>query len=93
MAAVYACQHPGQVDRLVLLAPALAFLDLEETPLPPTSIPVVIYHGVHDDLVPADRTQDVAEQLFENLTFILVEDGHDLRQTVQDIDWPALLEA
>lgn len=93
MAAVFACQHPGQVERLVLLAPALPFLDLEEHPLPRTGIPVVIYHGWNDDVVPADRTQDVAEQLFDTLTFHLVEDGHDLTKTVQEIDWPALLEA
>ena len=33
MAAVFACQHPAQVDKLVLLAPALPFLDLDEVPL------------------------------------------------------------
>ena len=39
MAAVFACQHPAQVDKLVLLAPALPFLDLDEVPLAAASSP------------------------------------------------------
>lgn len=93
MAAVYACQHPGQVDRLVLLAPALAFLDLAQTPLPPCDTPVVIYHGRQDDVVPLEGTRQVAGQLFPNLAFHVVEATHDLNPLMASIDWPSLLGA
>ncbi len=91
MAAVFACQHPGQVDKLVLLAPALAFVDLTQTPLPPSATPAVIYHGRQDDVVPMERTRQVAEQLFTNLEFHVVDATHDLNPLLPSIDWPSLL--
>jgi pimeloyl-ACP methyl ester carboxylesterase len=91
MAAVYACQHPGQVAKLVLLAPALAFIDLAQTPLPPSDTPTVIYHGRQDDVVPMEKTRQVAGQLFPNLEFNEVEATHDLNPLLPSIDWPALL--
>lgn len=91
MAAVFACQHPAQVDRLVLLAPALAFLDLAQTPLPPFGAPVVIYHGRQDEVVPMAQTQQVAAQLFAALTFHVVEATHDLNPLMTSIAWPSLL--
>jgi pimeloyl-ACP methyl ester carboxylesterase len=93
MAAVYACQHPGQVDKLVLLAPALAFIDLAQTPLPPSATPTVVYHGRQDDVVPMERTRQVAQQLFPNLQFHVVDATHDLNPLMPSIDWPALLGA
>lgn len=92
MAAVFACQHPQQVDRLILLAPALAFLDLDQHPLPPYPGPVTIFHGRMDEVVPLHRTQDVAEELFPNLAFHVVDATHDLNAFVQTLDWPALVE-
>lgn len=92
MAAAFACAHPQQVDRLVLLAPALPYLDLQDARLQPTDIPVTIYHGSRDDVVPLDATRAVAEQLFPNLTFHVVDDTHDLNATAQALDWPALLQ-
>jgi pimeloyl-ACP methyl ester carboxylesterase len=93
MAAVYACQHPGQVDKLVLLAPALAFIDLAQTPLPPSQAPAVIYHGQQDDVVPLERTRRVAEQIFPDLAFHVVDATHDLNPLMASIDWSSLLGA
>ncbi|HSN76519.1 MAG TPA: alpha/beta fold hydrolase, partial [Anaerolineae bacterium] len=93
MAAVFACQHPGQVAKLVLLAPALAFIDLAQTPLPPSDARVVVYHGQQDDVVPMEKTRQVAQQLFPNLAFHVVEATHDLNPLMPSIDWPALLGA
>jgi pimeloyl-ACP methyl ester carboxylesterase len=93
MATVFACQQPAQVDRLVLLAPALPFLDLDAMPLQPSDVPVVIYHGRQDDVVPLERTRQVAERLFSNLEFHVVEATHDLNPLMAAIDWPALLGA
>ncbi len=93
MAAVFACQHPGQVERLVLLAPALPYIDLAQHPLPPTAVPVTVVHGAQDDIVPIDRTRSVAEQIFTNLTFMTFDATHDLNPIVPQLDWPALLGA
>ena len=92
MAAVFTCQHPGQVDKLVLLAPALAFLDLAQTPLPPSDAPVVVYHGRQDDVVPLETTRQVAGQLFANLEFHVVNATHDLNPLMDTINWSSLLE-
>lgn len=93
MAAVFACQHPAQVDKLVLLAPALPFLDLDEVPLQPlpSAIPVTVYHGSRDETVPLEPTQAMAGQLFPTLTFHVVDAGHDLNQVMPQIDWRDLL--
>ena len=91
MAAVFACQHPGQIERLVLLAPALPYIDLAQNPLPPADLPVTIVHGAQDDVVPIDQTRAVAEQIFPNLTFMTFDASHDLNPIVSQLDWPALL--
>lgn len=93
MATVFACQHPTQVNRLVLLAPALPFLDLAEHPLPPLppAVPVTIYHGDQDEVVPLGPTQAVAGQLFPTLDFQVVAAGHDLNDVMPQLDWRGLL--
>lgn len=93
MATVFACQHPAQVDKLVLLAPALPFLDLDEMPLEPLppAIPVTVYHGNRDEVVPLESTQALAEQFFPTLTFHVVNASHDLNTVISQIDWRELL--
>jgi pimeloyl-ACP methyl ester carboxylesterase len=93
MATVFACRQPGQVDRLVLLAPAMPYLDLEQVPLQPlpATIPVTIVHGDHDEVVPIEPTQALAGRLFPNLTFTIVDAGHDLNPVMAQIDWLGLL--
>lgn len=95
MATVVACQHPIQVDRLVLLAPALPFLDLTTIPLEPLPdrIEVVVVHGSRDEVVPLAPTRAMAEQLFPRHTFHVVDAGHDLNAIVPQLDWAALLGA
>ncbi len=94
MATVFACQRPAQIDRLVLLAPALPFLDLDEVPLQPLppAIPMTVYHDNRDDDVPLEPTQALAGQLFPTLTFLVVDAGHDLNEIVPQIDWRELLD-
>lgn len=91
MAAVYACTHPAQIERLVLLAPALNYIDLAENPLAPADLPVTVVHGTRDDIVPIDKTRAVAEQLFPDLTSMTFDASHDLNPIVARLDWPALL--
>lgn len=92
MGTVYTCRHPTRVRKLVLLAPALlrdpfgSFLDLE-----PVSVPTIIIHGTLDIVVPPGPVREVAQRLFTNLTYHIVEDDHRLHKTAQEMDWRTIL--
>ena len=92
MGTVFTCQHPTQVRKLILLAPALLrdhfapYLDLE-----PVSVPTVIVHGTEDDVVPLESVRELAEKLFKNLKYIVVDDGHRLHKTFGELDWEEIL--
>jgi pimeloyl-ACP methyl ester carboxylesterase len=91
MAALFTTQHPDQVRKLILLAPAL-FLPEFASDLPePVDVPTVIFHGTRDAIVPIEQTFLLAERSFTNLIFNKVEDDHRLFDTVQRIDWKKLL--
>ena len=92
MATLFACQHPEQISKLILLAPALVLLTDEDYPVQPLSIPVIIYHGRQDQIIPLEQTRFLAEKLFSNLVFHQVDDDHGLYQTVHEIKWQKLLE-
>ncbi len=93
MGALFACQHPQRVTKLVLLAPALTLPPFATTPPPPINVPVTIYHGQRDTVVPLEPTRTLAEQVFLNLTFHIVDDDHMLRTVVDMLDWQALLQS
>ncbi|HRQ25080.1 MAG TPA: YqiA/YcfP family alpha/beta fold hydrolase, partial [Anaerolineales bacterium] len=93
MGTVFTCNKPTQVRKLILLAPALlkepfgSFLDLE-----PVSVPTVIIHGTEDDVVPLEPVREIAEKLFTNLQYIVVDDGHRLHKAFGELDWNEILE-
>lgn len=91
MGALFACRHPQQVRKLVLLAPALTRPQFADAPPAPIAVPVVAYHGRGDTVIPLEPTRALAERVFSNLTFHVVDDNHMLRATVQSIDWHTLL--
>ena len=91
MAALFACQRPAQVRKLVLMAPALVLPQFAAYPPASVDIPTVVYHGKQDQIVPLEPTRKLAQQVFRNLTFHEVDDEHGLYKTVFEIDWPALL--
>ena len=91
MGAMFTCQHPQQVDKLILLAPALIWPEFAQSPPAPVSVPTVVYHGLNDELIPVDLVRPLAEGVFSNLIFHAVDDDHGLKATVQAIDWPALV--
>jgi pimeloyl-ACP methyl ester carboxylesterase len=91
MGALFACQHPKQVNKLVLLAPALIWPDFALNPPQPIDVPVVVYQGSRDEHIPAQEVRRLAEMVFKNLTFHLVDDDHGLYKTVHSIDWKTLL--
>ena len=91
MASLYTCEHPYQVKKLVLLAPALIWPDFAESPPEPVSVPAVVFHGTRDELIPIERSQELAEKVFLNLVFNAVDDDHGLYNTVHALDWETLL--
>lgn len=92
MAAIFACQHPDQVSRLVLMAPALIWPDFASSPPAAVDVPTIIYHGSHDEIVPLAPNRLLAERLFRNLSYHVVDDDHGLYQTAHDLDWNQILE-
>jgi pimeloyl-ACP methyl ester carboxylesterase len=81
MAAYFACQHPQQVEKLVLLAPALIWPDFAASPPSPIDVPAVVYHGSLDPIIPLEAVRSLATQVFRNLEFHAVEDDHGLYKT------------
>ncbi len=92
MATLYTCQHPQQVEKLILLAPALTWPGLADHLPDPVSVPVTVYHGSKDTVVPVEPVRALCERIFTDLTFHVVDDEHKLHETVQAIDWPSLIE-
>jgi pimeloyl-ACP methyl ester carboxylesterase len=91
MAALFAMQHPGQVRKLVLLAPALTLPGFTRSLASQISIPTVIIQGTQDNFIPLEPTRKLAEKVFTNLTYIVVEDDHRLHKTADELDWEKLL--
>ncbi len=91
MAALFALQHPGQVRKLVLLAPALTLPGFTKILSSRISIPTIIIQGTHDELIPLETTRKLAEKVFTDLTYLPVDDNHRLHKTAKELDWKKLL--
>jgi pimeloyl-ACP methyl ester carboxylesterase len=92
MGALFTCQHPEQVKKLILLAPALSLPQFARHLPDPTSVPTIIIHGRQDQIVPPEPVRALAEKVFMNFTYQLVDDNHRLHETTQNLDWQGLLE-
>jgi pimeloyl-ACP methyl ester carboxylesterase len=93
MAAIFACENPRAVKKLVLLSPALPFSEFEPYLTQRIQIPVTICHGKNDDVVPLESAYEIAKRVFENLEFMILDDDHLLSKSFKGIDWDDLLEA
>ncbi len=91
MAAIYACEHERQVRKVVLLAPALHLPEFSRFIGKKVKIPVILFHGRSDDVVPPAPVKTLAEEVFENLDYHLVDDDHSLHITFPLMDWPTLI--
>ena len=91
MAAIYTCQHPAQMQQLILLAPALANDAFAPFHNCRVKIPTRVYHGTEDDVVPLEPVRAVAEKVFTQLTFEEVVDDHFLSKTLTVIPWTQLI--
>lgn len=90
MATCYAIRHPGAVDRLILLAPALNFPEFHP-PGEKLSIPCLLVIGSRDTVTPPDLVVPRAEGTFANLEICLADDDHLLHQSFSNLAWSSLL--
>ncbi|MGD2125184.1 MAG: YqiA/YcfP family alpha/beta fold hydrolase [Desulfobacteraceae bacterium] len=91
MASIFAMENEPRVDRLVLLAPAINLMDSTEYSEQRISVPVWIYHGKEDEVIPLKDVEKVANKVFSNLSFEVVDDDHFLHKTFKNLDWDSLL--
>jgi len=91
MAAIYACENESRVKKLILLAPALHIVDFAPCLSRKVQIPVSLFHGRHDDVVPPAPVETIARRIFARLDYRLVDDDHSLHITFPLMDWEALV--
>lgn len=91
MAAVYACLHEERVSKLVLLAPALHLASFRPYLDKTLRMPIAIFHGLRDDVVPLEAVREIALRSFANHTLTVLDDDHSLHQTFATLDWGSLL--
>jgi pimeloyl-ACP methyl ester carboxylesterase len=92
MSALFTTQHPTQVRKQILLAPALMLPEFAEHLPAPVEVPTIIIHGRQDIIVPIETNKPLAEKVFRNLEYRLVDDDHRLHQTAARMDWKALIQ-
>ena len=92
MAAVYAFNYEKKIKKLILLAPALNIDEFKPYLSKKLRLPVIIYHGKNDDVVPPLSVRNIARSVFTNLQYHLVDDDHSLHRTFSLMDWDTLLE-
>ena len=92
MGAIFTCDHPDQVQKLVLLAPALNLPEFASYPgREPVTVSTTIIHGTQDNVVRLEEVREIAQKVFSNLTYHIVDDGHPLHFTTDTLDWKEIL--
>ena len=91
MASIFAMENGPIVSKLILLAPAINLMEFTPYREKKILMPVHIYHGRQDEVIPIGDVQRVASQVFSNLTFHAIDDDHYLHKTFEKIDWDSLL--
>ena len=91
MGTLFALDNEERVRRLVLLAPALSLVEPETYEGRLISVPTWIYHGTGDEVIPIEVIKDIGAKLFKNLTFVELNDDHNLHSTFRDLPWEELL--
>jgi len=91
MAAMYACDNEDRIKRVILLAPALSLEEFEPYLNREVTVPVTLYHGSRDDIVPLNPVHRIASHVFKNLDHHIADDDHPLSETFESFDWDSLL--
>lgn len=92
MAAVYACENDARMRKLILLAPALNLEEFDPYLKNIISLPVVVYHGAADDVVPVAAVKKIAGAVFPNVEYNIIDDDHSLHAKFESLDWEMLLQ-
>ncbi len=93
MAALFSTRRPAQVRKQILLAPALMLPEFAENLPAPIDVPTVIIHGRQDTIVPVAVNKPLAEKVFRNLDYRLVNDDHRLHKTAEESDWKEIISS
>jgi pimeloyl-ACP methyl ester carboxylesterase len=91
MAAIFAMENESRVERLILLAPAIHSMEFAPYHERKISVPVWIFHGSGDAVIPLTDVERVAKNVFLDLSFNTMDDDHSLHKTFKTIDWQRLL--
>ena len=91
MASVFTCTNEERVTRLILLAPALNLEEFDPYLNKTINVPVVVYHGKNDDVVPVAPVQNIARTVFGNISYHIIDDDHSLHSNFPTLDWDILL--
>jgi len=93
MATVYAFNNHDKIKKLILLAPALNIEEFTNSYRnKKLHVPVIIYHGKNDDVVPPLPVRDIAGTIFTQLQHYMVDDDHSLHRSFSLMDWDMLLD-
>lgn len=91
MGSIFSMENEVRIKRLILLAPAINLPEFNAFQDRTLDIPVWIFHGSNDTVIPMKEIEPVARRCFRHLEFNRVEDDHYLHKTFQTIDWRRLL--
>jgi pimeloyl-ACP methyl ester carboxylesterase len=91
MACLFAVMHQPIVEKMILLAPAINLMEFAASKNEMISVPVWIYHGNADEVIPLAEVEPIARKTFSNLSFNDVNDDHFLHKTFPALDWESLL--
>ena len=91
MAVQYAMENDDRIKKLILLAPALNLPEFKANENKQLNLPVIIYHGIDDNVVNPEIVKKIALKCFSNLEHHFVEDDHPLHKTFPALDWKKLL--
>jgi len=92
MGTIFAMENEPRVKRLTLLAPAINLIEFTPFKKKTVTIPVSIYHGSADDVIPVEEVEPIARKCFTDLSFHVVDDDHFLHRTFKSINWDELLD-
>ncbi len=91
MATLYSLEHEPLIRKIILLAPALNFHPSLSTNKQIINVPTWLYIGKNDEVTPPLLVAPVAQSLFSDLRYHLVDDDHLLRSTFAGLNWDQLL--
>ena len=91
MGSLYTLQNPNNVSKLILLAPFIVSRKLKPYMYKPVDVPVKVYHGKNDNIVPYKSARVRAQYFFTNIEYNVVDDDHLLHSTVKSLNWQKII--